>query len=1017
MLGLDSIVITVPVQHGSTFRYFEYHSTRYVYQHDRDVFEQTVPDIAFDHGGLTSEQAADRLERLGPNFIHVLVPNFFQALWEELTGFFYIYQLMILWCYFYLAYWPIGVADTAVILLAAIIKVFVRLRSEKRVKSMAEYVGVCDVLRDDKWVCNLSSADLVPGDVIRVQSQQLVPVDAVLLKGDVVTDESSLTGEPLPIRKFPARDASFLEEKIHRLYAGTMVKQASSDSTALVMATRTNTDKGQLVQKILFPQPVSFIFNEQLKLVFAVLLCWALVLLGIGSWWLGGIGMTAWFYGTTCAAQVMNPLLPAILVVGQSVAGGRLKKNGIYSVDLPRILMAGKVRVFCFDKTGTLTNQGLEYNGVQPVVRHQIEKKEKNDSTATNLGLGEMKQHYQDLNPDIDHEQLLRMGLASCHSVTVLDDQYIGNPVDIVMFEATGAALDLAQETIHLRSHTPGVKGSQLRIIQRFEFQHARASMSVAAVDMDTGDIHVFVKGSFERLGEICANVPDNYDLQASKLARDGCYVLAMAHRNLGKQISEEAVCGWTRDQLESNVSMLGLVLFKNMLKPDTTDAIAQLKRGDIRTVMITGDNALTGVSIGQACGMLPSNRPVLLGDVRDEDGQVIWTDTETNMRHTTEKSEVFDGFELAITGNAFRTILKNDPERLRELLFSITIFARMTPIDKMLCIELFMEKVITAMCGDGGNDCGALRAAHVGIAMSEAEASVVSPFSTPSRTVKACVELVIQGRSALATSFASYKYLIMYGETMATVKLFTFYFTMSFSQWNFILIDAFITLFCAFAVTQAKAAKQLSAQRPTARILGPEVLASVLGQLVINALFLMGAFVMLYTHDDFFRCNEWDARAVDNSKWWLLGDSFETDVLTFVSLFQFVNAALIFNYGYLFRDRWYRNYLLLVVCAVFIAIVSYWELADPNPFGCAVRLNCGNPDVLESLGYPRPSYPIEPYNNPLGHNVLPQYFRYRLWVYSIGNMVATHAWELLVVLGPVRDWCKKRYVQNTGSF
>ena len=91
-----------------------------------------------------------------------------------------------------------------------------------------------------------------------------------------------------------------------------MVKQASSDSIALVLATRTNTDKGELVQKILFPQPVSFIFNEQLKLVFVMLLCWALVLLGIGSWWLGGTGMTAWFYGTTCAAQVMNPLLPGI---------------------------------------------------------------------------------------------------------------------------------------------------------------------------------------------------------------------------------------------------------------------------------------------------------------------------------------------------------------------------------------------------------------------------------------------------------------------------------------------------------------------------------------------------------------------------------------------------------------------------------------------------------------------------------------------------------------------------------
>lgn len=239
---------------------------------------------------------------------------------------------MILWCYFYLAYWQIGVADTGVILLAAIIKVIVRLRSEKRIKAMAEHVGACKVLRDGQWQTAASCAILVPGDVIQIEPHQIVPVDAVVLQGDIVVDESSLTGkqqrshvlqnnqfrlmqslylgEPLPIRKFPLREELDQAGKINKLYAGTTVKQASPDSIALVLATRTNTDKGKLVQKILFPQPVSFIFHQQLKLVFAILICWAIFLLGIGSWWLGGTGMTAWFYGMTCAAQVMNPLIP-----------------------------------------------------------------------------------------------------------------------------------------------------------------------------------------------------------------------------------------------------------------------------------------------------------------------------------------------------------------------------------------------------------------------------------------------------------------------------------------------------------------------------------------------------------------------------------------------------------------------------------------------------------------------------------------------------------------------------------
>lgn len=113
---------------------------------------------------------------------------------------------MILWCYFYLAYWQIGLSDTCVILLAALIKVIVRLKSERRVKAMAEHVDTCQVLRKDIWK-QVSTADLVPGDVIEIVPNQIVPVDGVILQGDIVVDESSLTGNQPPYYHFQNIDS------------------------------------------------------------------------------------------------------------------------------------------------------------------------------------------------------------------------------------------------------------------------------------------------------------------------------------------------------------------------------------------------------------------------------------------------------------------------------------------------------------------------------------------------------------------------------------------------------------------------------------------------------------------------------------------------------------------------------------------------------------------------------------------------------------------------------------------
>ncbi|KAJ2726315.1 hypothetical protein GGI07_000626 [Coemansia sp. Benny D115] len=1005
---------------ATNLKYFNYMCTRYVLNESTKQYGPYQFDMGSTHnqlrshaGGISNDEAMSRFELVGPNFISVHVPSYPIAFAQEMSQFFYLYQFMVMWLYYYWNYYVIGVIDTGIILLSAIVKVFVRVRSELRVKRMAEHSESCHILRDGDWQ-ELSTIDLVPGDVFKVTAGMHVPCDAVVLGGNIVVDESSLTGEPLPIRKFPIRDDDGVHDqggsgKINTLFAGTSVSQAQpvtasdgsvTESIGLCLHTGTQTDKGQLVQQILFPQPISFIFNEQLRLVFGILIVYAVIVFILAMALYQTQPAASWFYAMFSCSQLISPLLPAALVMGQSVAAGRLKKNQIYCVDLPRIIMAGKVQMFCFDKTGTLTKDGLEFYG--GLCAQSL------DGDVSSWSFGSFIDSFTEL------PTLMRTAASTCHAVAEVEGGLmIGNPVDIEMFRTTQCKISQtptpgALDTIEL----PG-ENIKLDIIKRFEFLHSRASMSVAVRDPRDGHVHVFVKGSFEKVKEHLDNssVPSDYLVAANRMARQGGYVLAVGHRDLGNiELSE--MQNWTRDDMENGSELVGFIVFKNMLKEDTPEAIAKLKEGSTRTVMITGDTALTGVFIAKSAGLMSEEAAVYLGDV-DKSGDIFWTDVdkevsvEQSVIDKVVSGECMDDVELAMTGKAFNCL--SDRNQIRDYVLFTRVFARMLPNDKVNCVQLHMERGITAMCGDGGNDCGALRAAHVGMALSDAEASIVSPFSSSNRSINSCVELLIQGRSALSTSFAGYLYLILYGQTMTFLKIFAFYFSNTASSNAWIWIDAFINTFMSICVAYSKPAKRLSKYRPTAQILGPQVMASALGTVAINFIFLASSFGWLY-RQQWFRCNELDSSNIDISKWWLLADNYEAAVLAFVCLFQFVNNAMVVNFGYNYRRRWYRNYALNFLWALYVAMISGLLLSDPNWLGCRFRLNCGSKDVLAKEFNLHPSFYIEDYNNIIGHNIIPHSSRYELWGICIGNMCATVLWQLLVVLYPVHSALRKKY-------
>ncbi|KAJ1903406.1 hypothetical protein LPJ81_003075, partial [Coemansia sp. IMI 209127] len=1022
LLGWDWDVSTCPLYSTENGRkYFTFQCTRFVFDEKENQFApysfslgEKNSDFTSKAGGLSQQEAAMRAELIGPNFIEVQVPNWFWAFVRQITNFIALYQLLAMPLFYYDAYWKVGVVDTGIIIIAFGFGMVVRKLSEERLKRMAEQDDHLMVRRDGEWV-ERSTRDLVPGDVVRLTAGMHMSCDCILVSGNAIMDEASLTGEALPIRKFPVSvdDTAFNTSvnKNNQLYAGTIVSQvqpllnSSGDFLtdehvlALVRLTGTASDKGKLVRKILFPQPISFIFNEELKVVFLILVVYALFCMAMAIYLYQSSPTATYFYSMFCMMQACSPLLPAGLVAGQSMAAYRLKKKNIFCVDPQRIMLAGKVQIFCFDKTGTLTKEGLEFYGVQ--------------STSESAVAGQSATFAQ-FNGDIgSSSEILQKAIASCHAVTDLNGQLIGNPVDIEQFRSSKWIL--GTEPKYLDQFDPPENSSfgTLHVVRRFEFVHARASMSVAIQDEVTGKIHVFVKGSFERIKNIsmASSIPADYDDTCSRLASEGCYVLSIAHKVFDGSV--EDLRHLSQEEMESGCAFAGLLVFKNMLKPDTDAAIRELKEGSTRTVMITGDTALTGVYIARQCSMVPSGNAIILGDISKKTGALFWTNVDTNE----EVGDVLplleelgpDGFpmtELAVTGVAFRYL--DHIGQISSLLLNTRIFARMQPDDKVRCVKLHMERGITAMCGDGGNDCGALRASHVGLALSDAEASIVSPFASSNRSVMSCVELLLQSRAGLATSFANYRALILYGTTMTMSKLITFYHADSMSQNMWMVIDSLIATSMAISVTFLPTAKKLSKYRPTSRILGPEILSSVLGVVFINWCFMACIWIWVY-RQDFYRCHEFDSSTVNLIQWWLLGDNYEAAILTYVVIYQFINNGFLVNYGYLYRRTWFYNPTLLGIWAMLIIMMSYAELGPPSRLSCTFRVNCGNPDVLRDLGFSPPNMYIEPYNSPIGNNVLPTYAKWTLWGYSIGNMVASNLWQVLVVYGPVRNFLRKR--------
>jgi len=984
----------------SNFRYFNCKKNRYIWDNIEGSFYKlegldkniTLQELHNYKDGLSEDSSKMRAFLYGKNEIVVPLESLWVLFITNILSPFYVFQIFSI-CFWYADdYWQYS---TAILLTSCISLASALYQTRTNQQNLRDTIVSSEVitkLSDDGTSQQVISSDLVPGDIIVVPDHgcQLL-CDAVLLEGQAIMDESMLTGESVPVTKTSLpklgvnTNYNSKEHEKHTLKCGTKViqtrKYRDQVVTAVVIRTGYLTTKGDLVRSILYPPPVDFQFEKDSHKFIAGMACIATV------------GMIYSMARMVIAEEtfhdivfevfdlitiVVPPALPAAMTIGIVLANQRLIPKNIFCISPRTINVAGSVDCTCFDKTGTITEDGMDMWGVLPV----------QSGLASLHADGKKMVTWQDAVQDIsglDKDSLLVVGMATCHELNIIGGQMRGDPLDEKMFSATGWQLEMEGEEQSQMDQLsmPYMKSPMTKsnsVIQAapqklFQFSSEVQRMSVVTRVVEEQQegftepsTRVFCKGSPEMIQKLCIpdTIPSDYTSVLENYASHGFRILALASKPILPVMAKVGkINKMTREQVESDLTFLGLVILENRLKTASIGVLEELRGANIRTVMVTGDNILTAVSVARDCGMVPQGEDIIRCKAEMVMGKpsVSWVKLENRLvEQNVHKFQSKDTklvvesapYHLAVDGASFDIVCENFRESVLPFLATRgAVFARMRPDMKQRLVEILQDldyRVI--MCGDGANDCGALKAANAGISLSEAEASVASPFTSKTPDISCVPILIRESRAALVTSFGIFKYMAAYSITQFVSVMILYDIFSNLSDFQFLWIDLFLitTLAAVFGFNNAYPGP-LAPHPPMSSLVSLQPIFSLLSQLFIGIIFQV--CVLLYT-----RAQPWfvefnyenpcyvgtDAEMAFN-KSGLLEQfgcdpdddpvaSYENFSIFNISQFQYIILVIAFSKGYPYRESLLKNLPLLIdilVLACFCVFLTLFPEGWPS--------------------------------------------------------------------------------------
>lgn len=620
--------------------------------------------------GLTADDAASRLDRVGPNLLPEakrtpawlrFLSHFNDTLIFILLGAAAIKAVMGDW----LDFWVI----MAVAVINAVIGYVQEGRAEKALAGIRGMLSAdATVLRGGSWT-TIPAADLVPGDLVRLAPGDKVPADLRLTDtAQLRIEEAALTGESVPSSKQtePVSTDAGVGDRASMAFSGTIV--SAGQGRGIVTGTGAATEIGKIQALVGDAGSLATPLTKQLdafgKVLTLVILGMAAIMMLIGRY-LHDLPMNELISATIGFAVAAIPEgLPALVTITLAIGVQQMARRNAITRKLPAVEALGSVTTVCSDKTGTLTkNEMTVRTMVTPVTRYEVS------------GLG--YDPSGEISPGGGRDLAALLAVAD-----LCNDAHVERSADV--WTLVGEPTEGALKVVAMKG---GADAAGTRRVGVVPFDSAYKFMATLNEATD-GSRAILVKGAPDRLlersltqrgagGSEPLDIPF-WEAAIDDLSAEGLRVLAAARKptRAGDIGTDDLV----------DLEFLGLWGILDPPRPEAIEAIADCHAAGIRVKMITGDHAGTALAISREMGLVRAS---------DEDDA--------------DDTPVLTGAELEAMSQ----------DELKAVVQEVDVFARTSPEHKIRIVRALQAKnEVVAMTGDGVNDAPALTRADVGIAM-----------------------------------------------------------------------------------------------------------------------------------------------------------------------------------------------------------------------------------------------------------------------------------------------------------